>query len=253
MRARLRDADGGGASWPGLQVSIAGKISREGKLILALSAQYVTLLSMKKSFLWLALFSLLTCSCAYFQTHKNIRAGGTKYSGCQLKQEEISLVQHGSQWYIKAPALTLQKQYPAIHDSVLLTDNNAPTYTPCEEPTGHFYLPISTGTATTLTLADGYANIHDLAGEITRLQSDSPFARALPSSRTHRITAQLDGSGTPTIINYSAKPQEVSWTRNLLSKVDFVLIDVPGTVLYNVAIPVMAPIIFFKDFLNEED
>lgn len=208
---------------------------------------------MKKPVFLLTLFSLLSSSCAYFQSNKNIHEAGRKYQGSQLKQEEIELVSQGSRWFIKAPAQTLQKRYPLIHDAVLLTDNNVPTFSVVGESAGHFYLPISTGTATTLTMENGYANIGDLANEITGLQGDTPFATSLPYSRTHRIAAQLDGDGTPTIINYSTTPQEVSLTRNIASKIDFVLIDVPGTILYNVAIPFMAPVVFFNDFLSSDN
>lgn len=208
---------------------------------------------MKKPVLLLTLFSLLNSSCAYFQSNKNIREAGREYRGSVLKQEEIELVSQGSRWFIKAPAQTLKKRYPLVHDSVLLTDDNAPTFSVVGNSTGYFYLPISAGTATTLTMANGYANIQDLANEITDLQGKTPFAVSLPHSYTHRIAAQLDGDETPTIINYSETPQEVSIARNLASKIDFIVVDIPGTILYNAAIPFMAPVVFFNDFLNSED
>ncbi len=208
---------------------------------------------MKKPVFLLTLFSLLSSSCAYFQSHKNIREAGQEYEGSQLKQEEIELVSQGSRWFIKAPAQTLQKRYPLIHDAILLTDNNAPTFSVLGESTGYFYLPISAGTATTLTMENGYVNIQDLANEITVLQGKTPFATSLPYSGTHRIAAQLDGDGVPTIVNYNDTPQEISLARSMASKIDFVLIDIPGTILYNVAIPFMAPVIFFNDFLKSEN
>ena len=38
-----------------------------------------------------------------------------------------------------------------------------------------------------------------------------------------------------------------------LQEADFVLVDIPGTLAYNVAIPIMAPIIFFSEFFSNED
>ena len=208
---------------------------------------------MNKSVLFLALFSLLNSSCAYFQSNKNIREGGKQYQGSQLKKEEIELVSQGQQWFIKAPALTLQKSYPLIYDSILLTDNNSPSYSPTGTSHGYFYLPISPGTATTLTMPNGYANMQDLAKEITDLQANKAFATSLPHAGTHHIAAHLEYDDVPTIINYSDTAQEISLAREILSTANFVLLDVPGTVLYNVAIPFMAPIVFFNDFLKPED
>ena len=38
----------------------------------------------------------------------------------------------------------------------------------------------------------------------------------------------------------------------ILSTLDEVIIDWPGTILYNLAIPVMAPFVFFHEFLDEK-
>ena len=41
------------------------------------------------------------------------------------------------------------------------------------------------------------------------------------------------------------------WSR-ALGKADLVLVDFPATLVYNVAIPIMAPFVFFYEFTHED-
>ena len=198
-----------------------------------------------------AAVALLVPSCAYMQTHKNVEEMGKVYEGSLLEKSGMSLHSQGGQWYIGAPATKLSKRYPIIHDSVLLTDDNEPTYTPvgsAQQQT--YYFRISAGTAACLMRADGYANLADLATEIRNTQAQ-PLS-ALPGGSRHAILAQVHApKGSVPLINEQKMPT-ASITSKTLSKLDLALVDVPGTIAYNVAIPFMAPFVFFNDFLNED-
>lgn len=210
---------------------------------------------MKKLHIVTALTSLLCCSCAYMQTNKNIREADVQYEGCKLDADRLALCRKGSKWYLSADVEKFTKHYPVFHDSILLADNNAPQYREVESTEPMVcYLPISAGTAATLQMKEGYANAEDLAGEITRLMQDTPvlYAPQMGRPARHAITAQIEESEKPVILTFK-QSGEPSFTRRALATADFVLVDIPGTVAYNVAIPVMAPFIFFSEFLNNED
>ena len=195
--------------------------------------------------------ALLVPSCAYMQTHKNVEEMGKVYEGSLLEKGGMSLHSRGGQWYIGAPATKLSKRYPIIHDSVLLTNDNEPTYKPVGKPMQQtYYFRISAGTAACLMRTDGYANLTDLAQEIR--SGNTPPLAALPGATRHTIQAQVHApKGSVPLINEQKLPT-ASITSKTLSKLDFALVDVPGTVVYNVAIPLMAPFVFFHDFTSED-
>lgn len=204
-------------------------------------------------------FSLLTLagacllsSCAYMQTNQNIRHSQDRYEGCQLKKDELQLYNKGNQWYLAAPLCTFSRSLPVIHDDILLTEHNEPTYTVLEKKQELCYMPISAGTATCLRMQDGYAHLEDLVTEINSFSGQEPWLTSLKGASSHRIEARLESADSvPTPARLITK-SEPSLLLKSIAAVDFVLVDIPGTVLYNIAIPVMAPVVFFHEFLNEE-
>ncbi len=210
---------------------------------------------MKKLHIVTALVSLLCCSCAYMQTNKNIKEAGVQYEGCKLNSDHLSLHRKGSQWYLSTALHQYSKRYPIFHDSILLADNNEPQYKETGT-TGAMtcYLPISAGTAATLQMKNGYANAADLAGEITRLMQETPvlYAPQMGNTPRYAITAHIEKGEQPIVLTLKQSSQP-SALRRILATTDFVLVDIPGTLAYNVAIPVMAPFIFFSDFLGDEN
>ncbi|MBR5876681.1 MAG: hypothetical protein IKZ10_07575 [Akkermansia sp.] len=210
---------------------------------------------MKKLHLIPACVALFCCSCAYMQSNKNITEGGVHYEGCKLDTDTMALCRKGSQWYIESQVKTYSKRYPLFHDSILLADNNAPQYQEAgtEKPMV-CYLPISDGTAATLQMRDGYANASDLAGEIHNKMKNTPvvYGNAAGPVTRHAISAHIEQNEEPAVITFK-QCSEASWARRTLAKADFVLVDIPGTLAYNVAIPIMAPIIFFSEFFSNED
>ncbi len=212
---------------------------------------------MKKLSLISVLSVVLFPSCAYMQSNKNITEAGVQYEGCSLNATELGLYNKGAQWYIKANAQQYSKHYPLFHDTMLLTDNNAPHF----KKSGHAepvacYLPISAGTAATLRMTNGYANVIDLQDEICRLLPERPirYAQELRGGVSHRIAAHIEQADAeePAVLTFKQvnKPSPV---RRALATADFILLDIPGTLAYNVAIPVMAPFVFFSEFLSEDN
>lgn len=210
---------------------------------------------MKKLHLITAISTLFCCSCAYMQSNKNIKEGNTTYEGCQLNTEQLSLCRKGSQWYLTTAVEAYEKRYPLIYDSVLLADNNEPHFekVATTQPMA-CYLPISAGTAATLQMQHGYANAQDLAAEVNRLMLEKPVIYAPQMGKVvHRnINAHIDKGEKPVILTFKCT-ESTTTAQHVLAAVDFVLVDIPGTLAYNVAIPVMAPIVFFSEFFNSEN
>lgn len=198
------------------------------------------------------LFScILLSSCAYMQTHKNIREADLSYTGYHMTRSP-ELYQAGNKWYIGVESRTLRKKYPIIHDEVLLTGHNAPRWAEISagEPSKKIYHEISHGTAMVLQRKDGFATTYDLAGEID--DSGHSWLETLPKGATRR-TVQAEIAGTDTNMPTRCLPQqEPPLSTKVLSWADKIVIDYPGTVLYNMAIPFMAPFVFFHEFLNED-
>lgn len=215
--------------------------------------EYDRLPYMKRLYLIAALTGLFMSSCAYMQTGKNIREAGKQYEGCELTAEDMVLCNSNGSWYLAAPAETFSKSYPVIHDSVLLSGNNEPRYESIKKNGSLCYMPISTGTATTLQMKDGYARPDDLAIEINRLSATRPITTNLPGASQHKITATIESADKPVVITHSSAPEQISMTRRIVAGLDFVVVDIPGTLAYNVAIPVMVPFVFFHDFLQPEN
>ena len=208
---------------------------------------------MNKLCLLAILSSALCSSCAYMQTHKNIREAQSRYEGCRLNKDELTLVSKGSQWYLAAPLKEFSVSYPVVHDSILLTDNNQPTYTVTQNKNSLCYLPISAGTAACLRMENGYAHVDDLAEEIHRYTGNADMITSLPGAHQYRIAAQIEEQGTAPTLAYLTQESHPSILRQTLAAADFVLLDIPGTALYNLAIPVMAPVVFFKEFLSSDN
>lgn len=210
---------------------------------------------MKKLHLITAMCTVFFSSCAYMQSNKNIKEGDTTYEGCQLNTEQLSLCRKGSQWYLSTAVEVYEKRYPLIYDSILLADNNAPRFEKTEGGVATTcYLPISAGTAATLKMQHGYANAQDLAAEVSRLLPERPvlYTPQMGKVEHHGINAHIDKGEEPVILTFKCM-ESTTTAQHVLAAVDFALVDIPGTLAYNVAIPIMAPIVFFSDFINEED
>lgn len=206
---------------------------------------------MKKSKLILAtMAAAMLSSCAYMQTNKNIRELGATYHGTELKPETLSLHRKGSQWYLGSPSGEYSKRYPAIHDEVFFKDDNSPTYTLKQTDGGRLYYPISTGTATCLQRTDGYAQTDALATEIQRL-GGTPQS-TLPKATAHTIRAEVVPGQRSSMLPGKRSPQEPGMPARILAGLDTCTVDALGTAVYNVAIPIMAPFVFFYEFLSED-
>ncbi len=207
---------------------------------------------MKRLNIAIAALALLCPSCSYMQSHKNVEEMGRVYEGSRLEKNGIALYSAGGNWYLAAPAAKFRKSYPLFHDSVLLTENNEPEFKKVQGTLQYstFYFRISEGTAACLQRTDGYANLEDLAQEI-RSSTAKPLS-SLPGGVRHAIVAHLQApKNAVTLVNEPTTTP--SMATKMLSKADFVLLDIPGTVAYNVAIPFMAPFVFFREFTNEEN
>lgn len=196
------------------------------------------------------LSACLLSSCAYMQTHKNVEEWGCRYRGGELTKEQLGLYHGNGQWYLSAPAATFKKDYPIIHDSVFRKGDNHPHHVlvkGTEEGTAYF--PISAGTALVLQRTDGYAQLSSLAEEIKSRQQEPVFQ--LPSAQRFPIRAEIDANGKePVNLVGKRSPESTPLVNQALSKLDFVVIDIPGTLAYNVAIPFMAPFVFFREFIS---
>ena len=187
-------------------------------------------------------------SCAYMQTHKNIEESSREHTGYTLNKE-FELYRAGGKYYLAAEQKQLRVHYPVIHDSIFLSGNNAPEYRAINNETSKVYHEISAGTAMVLQRPDGYADMQVVSDELK--DNSTPWLQALPGGASKcSIKAEIAGDTT-------TWPQPGSFTETpisiqALSMADRILIDWPGTLLYNISIPVMAPFVFFHEFLNEQ-
>ena len=111
------------------------------------------------------------------------------------------------------------------------------------------YRQISSGTATVLQRTDGYAELNILCDELQN--SSAPWIESLPTgAQSCSIKAEIVGSSITWPERNSAT--EAPLAIRALSTIDQVLVDWPGTILYNIAIPIMAPFVFFHEFLYEQ-
>lgn len=198
------------------------------------------------------LFAFLLPSCAYMQTHKNVEEWGCHYEGGKLQKGDLALYAKEGRWYLSAPKAKFGKRYPIIHDSVFRKGDNEPWHEMIEGSEGGMaYFPISAGTASVLQRADGYADLSLLASEITSRQQEPLFH--LPGASRYPIRAEINatGKGYANLVG-KRTPETPPAINKALSAVDFIAIDIPGTLAYNVAIPFMAPFVFFYEFFSND-
>lgn len=192
--------------------------------------------------------SAFLSSCAYLQTHKNIEESFRQHTAYALSPD-IELYKSGDGYYVALEKQQVKVHYPVLHDSVFLVQNNEPELIKASDDTTKAYRQISKGTAHVLQMPNGYAELSVLGDEIK--SSKSEILTALPAgAKLCTTTAQIEGD------TISWKEQrsvdEAPFAARLLSSADFLLIDCPGTLLYNISIPIMAPFVFFHEFLNEQ-
>lgn len=192
--------------------------------------------------------SVFLSSCAYMQTHKNIEESFIQHDGYQLSPD-FQLFKAGKSYYLSIDKMSLKKTYPVIHDSIFLKDDNAPSLEPIAGTSATVYKEISAGTATVLQQNNGYGDLSVLKDELN--SSNTPWLDDRPAgAETCRIQAEIVGQ-TVTWTDKNSST-DLSTGIKILSTFDQVFIDWPGTLLYNVAIPVMAPFVYFHEFLNED-
>lgn len=223
--------------------------------------QYAIFSNMKISILRsLSLLLFLACipvsvsSCAYTQLNKQIEEKATVYKGFAVELP-LSLYSSQGQWYVKVRKIDVQRMRPFVHDSVMLkTDGNIcyGTVKPLSYYTDYQYIRVSEGTAAVLQRTDGYATLETLSDEMK-----SNYASAvseLPESMQHRVHAEIKTEqGNIVYVAADGEPiRKAGIGIKALSKLALVCVDVPGTVAYNVAIPIMAPFLFFHDFITED-
>lgn len=193
---------------------------------------------------------LFLSSCAYVQTHKNVEEMSTYYEGHLLNSSTIGLYEQQGKWYLSAQRAKYKLSYPIVHDEVFRKSKDAPSFKLVSTDEVHTaYHPISDSAASILRRSDGYFRLNALAEEIQR--TPGAWVDSLPSATKHFIAADLAG---PSHFYMEDKrvPEEKPLSDRALGMIDFVLVDVPGTLIYNVAIPLMAPFVFFQEFLEDE-
>lgn len=198
--------------------------------------------------------ALLLPSCAYVQTHKDVEEWGCRYQGGELKQENLELFAQDGKWYLSSSSSTFKKDYPWVHDSVFRRNDYQARYIPIDSDgqQGRAYFRISEGTAHVLQRADGYAELSSLGNEINEFKEKPLFS--LAGATRYPIRAQIAHSPDqkrPVVIS-KREPEKTPLLNQVLGKMDFVVVDIPLTVAYNVAIPVMAPFVFFYEFSTED-
>ncbi len=184
-------------------------------------------------------------SCAYMQTHKNVREQGQSYQGYQLTKPG-HIYQSKGHWYIAATPATYRRTHDVVHDKVFRKTQPPVMELLTREPSAAYHR-ISPHTAAVLLRRDGYVDSTSLAHEVE--QNATPWLTSLPHAAAHAVKAEVAGPES-NAITYQPTPGEVPLRYRILSGLDLVFVDVPGTIAYNVAVPFIAPFIFFYEFLQ---
>lgn len=215
---------------------------------------------MKRLYSLAVVFSLFALSstlnsCAYTQFNKQIQEKATVYNGFSVELP-LSLYSSQGNWYVKARKIQVQKIKPFIHDTIMLKEGNTEalgTPQPLTHYTEYQYIKISEGTAAVLRRTDGYATLETLCDEMKANYGQA--VAELPESMQHRVYAQIKtGQGHIAYVAADGTPlRKPGIGTQVLSKVALVCVDVPGTLIYNVSMPIMAPFYFFADFLSDSN
>lgn len=210
---------------------------------------------MKKLLFLLPLWVGLS-SCAYVQTHQNVQEFFTQRAGDELAAP-LKLGKVGGSWYLctKSCAGGVTKHYPVVHDEILLDGHNEPQLEAGQggvDKNAPTAWPISAGTATVLMREDGYATLETLADEM--LRSRAGRLHTLPRDmQFYPVKAQIAGAEKPAyLLTQGDAAPELNLAQKAVVQADRVLVDWPLTAAYNCAIPFMAPVVFFYQFLTEE-
>lgn len=187
-------------------------------------------------------------SCAYMQTHKNVEEWGSYYEGEHFSTGAMALYKYQGQWYISAHRARFKLKHPIIFDSVFQKYEQSPTLKLTELKTDHMvYHPISSSAAEILQRSDGFFQLRALADEVQR--TPGSWVDSLPGAQRYPVRAEIGDGGQFNMQRYRV-PEKTPTASYIAGKIDFILVDVPGTVVYNVAIPLMAPFVFFYEFIS---
>lgn len=211
-----------------------------------------TLWGMKKA-LYAVMVSvgLSVSSCAYVQTHKNVEELGSYIEGKVLNKESIGLYKQGEQWYVSATPARFKLSHPTVHDTVFRKNDVTPELKLIAEKKGNVvYHPVSPYAAQILQRSDGYFQLRALSDEIQR--TGGAWVEQLPGARHVPIAAEVAGKKNTFFIEEERVPKNKPLWSKALGTVDFIVVDIPASLVYNVAIPIMAPFVFFYEFAHED-
>lgn len=187
------------------------------------------------------------------QTHKNVAEIDAQYVGAELRADNVQLYSRAGEWYVAAPKVLLERHYPVIYDTVYLNRDNTPTESVAEknDDGSQLYMPISTGTAKVLQHQNGYAELPSLVKE--SYSSGKAAAESLPGAQSHAVRAHIETKNGDVAYYVSDRiPKQSSLPIRVLSQLDKYTVDVVGTLVYNVSVPLMAPFRFFSEFITED-
>ena len=189
-------------------------------------------------------------SCAYIQTHKNVEEIGSHFEGEILNAGTMALYKYKDQWYLSAHRASFKLSYPIVHDSIFRKNDSSPQFNLTNiQSDQSIYHPISSYAAFILQQKDGYFQLSELVNEIQRTSGE--WVDKLPGAQRYPILAEI-GDKQIAYMEDKRVPSSKLFISKVLGKIDFIVVDVPGTILYNVAIPIMAPFVFFYEFAQGE-
>lgn len=189
---------------------------------------------------------LMISSCAYVQTHKNVEELGSYFEGELLDANSMSLHKKGDQWYLSAHKAKFKLSYPIVHDSVFRRNDFSPEFKLIRSHNSEvIYHPISSYAAQILQKTDGYFQLRGLADEIHR--TPGKWVSDISGSQQYPIVAEIGGKQV-FYMEERRIPEKKLFLSKALGKIDLIAIDMPATIIYNVAIPIMAPFVFFYEF-----
>ena len=205
---------------------------------------------------------LLLNACGYMQTRHIVKESARYYEGVSLQEHNSAnnntqaLYRSGNTYYIALPQYHLRKKYPLIHDTVFRGDSE-PSYKPLRGGQGRAYYRISAASATVLQQSGGYFSYEGLMEDIrAQYAAAGPAASPthLPNAQRLPLRARIarsKGKGYYFPVSDTPVPPTPSILNHALSKACYV-IDVPGTIIYNLCSPILSVVYFTSGMIRDE-
>ncbi|MBT9449439.1 hypothetical protein ICN84_05040 [Akkermansia glycaniphila] len=197
-------------------------------------------------------------SCSICRTSLDVAERGTTYEGYEITGVD-AVWQKGGNYYVRCPHKQFRLHYPWVKDPVFRPELQ-PAYIPLpqEGETLYAFHRISPDVAYALVHTNGFDMLNQLHTELDATPDawipepsfSASGVRRIPSKA---IVGDKDKPSLQTAAIRSEKETSSAWAWQTLAVLDAIVVDIPGTALYNIAMPLIAPYRVIQDISNDNN